>query len=162
MWRNYTRPVRHLHVCIQYVCHRPTDPQKTISTDGVSLPSDIMGKYLYVTGHDAKQMNSTAVIKSPPFSLDKESNMTFWYSMNGVGIGQLILSKWVEGQKTEIWSRKGRQGSDWMEGAVVLKPGNMSLEFSATTTFHYGSDLALDDIHLQTEPRGMLHSFVLN
>ena len=113
-----------------------------------------MGKYIYVTGHDAKQKNDVAVVKSPTFSLDKPSNLTFWYNMNGVGIGQLSLFKRAGGQTTELWKREGRQWSDWMQGVVLLQPGKMSLEFSATTRLHYGSDVALDDIHLQTEPEG--------
>ena len=119
-----------------------------------------MGKYIYITGHDVKTKNSTAVVRSPVFSLDKISNLTFWYSMNGVGIGHLILSKWTERQKTELWKREGRQRRDWIQGLIQLQPGKMSLEFSATVRLHYGSDLALDDIFLETdaEPKGNLTS----
>ena len=110
-----------------------------------------MGQYIFITGHDLKIKDSIAVINSAAFSLHTSSNLTFWYSMNGVGIGKLVLSR-LEGKKREdLWERRGRQGRGWVRGFVTLHPGKMMLQFSATAMLPYSSDIALDDIQLDSE-----------
>ena len=113
--------------------------------------SDVMGKYIFISGSDDKLKGSVAVIKSAPFSLLAASNITFWYNMNGVGIGELVLVRVEENNSTELWKRVGRQGRGWIQGFVSLQPGTFMLYFSASARLPYGSDIALDDIQLTSE-----------
>ena len=113
-----------------------------------------MGKYIYMTGSDVKSKDSIAILRSEPLSLGIQSNLSFWYHMNGFGIGQLILSKIEEKKSEELWKMEGRQGQGWLQGSVLLNPGKFTLEFSGTAVLPYSSDTALDDIQLHSEFSG--------
>ena len=113
-----------------------------------------MGKYIYMTGSDVKSKDSVATLRSESLSLRIQSNLSFWYHMNGFGIGQLVLSKIKEKKSEELWKMEGRQGQDWLRGSVLLNPGKFTLEFSGTAVLPYSSDTALDDIQLHSESPG--------
>lgn len=109
------------------------------------------GKYLYVEASYC--FESTAHLISPCIDLTNTTIpvLSFWYHMNGTGMGSLsldILSDgiWYENQMTVI---QGNQGSQWQNRIVPLSAfiGKVvNLRFRALTGSNYLSDIALDDI----------------
>lgn len=109
--------------------------------------------YLLLKGHEAHSGNWTARLYSPHISINSPRNLTFWYHMNGAGIGNLRLYKEnADGSKEELFVRKGRQGVSWEQASVNLPVGFYKLVFEADAARHYSSDLAIDDIRLQDGP----------
>lgn len=58
------------------------------------------------------------------FSFYSDLQISFWYYMNGVGIGKLTLGKVENGTKTVLWEKEGRQGPSWIEASVNLPRGS--------------------------------------
>ncbi|XP_041360447.1 MAM and LDL-receptor class A domain-containing protein 1-like [Gigantopelta aegis] len=80
------------------------------------------------------------------------AEFSFWYHMNGPGIGSLsVFSQSVDGTLHELWSKHGRQGSSWHLAKIMLQPGQYKLVFSAIAKHHVGSNIAIDDVVLNTE-----------
>jgi len=79
------------------------------------------GQYAYITGKDSLNASSIAIIQSPKLYVTKDITLTFWYHMNGVGIGKLSVLKIDKyGRQMEVWSRHGRQGPEWNNGTVIF------------------------------------------
>ncbi|XP_069138163.1 thyroid hormone-induced protein B-like isoform X3 [Argopecten irradians] len=111
------------------------------------------GHYLLLMGHEVKTPAWSAHLYSPLISVFTSTKMTFWYHMNGVGIGHIRLMKRDIGTtETVIWSKDGRQSSDWLKAEVTLHPGRYQLIFEASALLHYGSDVAIDDIIIDPRP----------
>ncbi|XP_052283165.1 MAM and LDL-receptor class A domain-containing protein 1-like isoform X2 [Dreissena polymorpha] len=111
------------------------------------------GQYMYIAGQDAMAPGEVAIIESPILTLTNEDSLYFWYTMNGFGTGSLSVIR-VEAKEnaTEVlWSKSGHQNSEWLRGNVTLKPGVFTLEFKATVRLPIASDIAIDDVYLQTE-----------
>ena len=119
---------------------------------------DSNGHYLYVAGRDASKNATFASVISGPIVLTNATGFSFWYVMNGFGTGTLALYRNhgnESGHSSEtLWSKSGRQGGTWLQGSVTLAPGNFTLRFEATVVLPISSDVAIDDIHLQTESYG--------
>lgn len=80
--------------------------------------------YLLLKGHEAHNGNWTARLYSPHISINSPRNLTFWYHMNGAGIGNLRLYREnADGSKEELFVRKGRQGVSWEQASVNLPVG---------------------------------------
>ncbi|XP_069137909.1 MAM and LDL-receptor class A domain-containing protein 1-like [Argopecten irradians] len=104
------------------------------------------GKYAYIRGIEARNSSWKAVLASDVIDSDVHLQFSFWYIMNGLGVGSLSLHQnFSNGNSNIVWSRKGRQGPDWLQAVVELSPGSYTLLFEATTKYHYLSDLAIDD-----------------
>ncbi|XP_067664631.1 uncharacterized protein [Haliotis asinina] len=114
---------------------------------------DGTGHYVYTSGQRAAR-SSVAQLRSSTVILTSSVNLTFWYHMNGNGIGNVSLIR--EDNDTDdgivLWSRHGRQGFNWLESHITLDPGTFQLQFESTVSHPYGSDMALDDIRLWSEP----------
>uniref|UniRef100_K1RM15 MAM domain-containing protein 2 n=1 Tax=Magallana gigas TaxID=29159 RepID=K1RM15_MAGGI len=109
--------------------------------------------YLLLKGHEAHSGNWTARLYSPHISINSPRNLTFWYHMNGAGIGNLRLYKEnADGSNEVLFVKKGRQGVSWEQASVNLPVGFYKLVFEADAARHYSSDLAIDDIRLQDGP----------
>lgn len=69
-------------------------------------------------------MNSTfaAEIRSPDLYILDNTTVSFWYHMNGVGVGELrvVLADRYGGTKT-VWTKSGRQGPGWRQAQVILE-----------------------------------------
>ncbi|KAK3607862.1 hypothetical protein CHS0354_038291 [Potamilus streckersoni] len=126
-----------------------------------------MGAYLYIRGQDAHKSTWVAIIQSQKIDLNETTNLTFWYHMNGNGIGTLSLYMVTSDNVTSnnesnmLWIRSGRQSPDWLEATVSLQPSVFQLQFRATTRNHFASDIGLDDVWLQSEPKGVIVSFLI-
>lgn len=80
--------------------------------------------YLLLKGHEAHSGNWTARLYSPHISINSPRNLTFWYHMNGAGIGNLRLYKEnADGSNEVLFVKKGRQGVSWEQASVNLPVG---------------------------------------
>lgn len=80
--------------------------------------------YLLLKGHEAHSGNWTARLYSPHISINSPRNLTFWYHMNGAGIGNLRLYKEnADGSNEVLFVKKGRQGVSWEQVSVNLPVG---------------------------------------
>ena len=56
--------------------------------------------------------------------------ISFWYHMNGIGIGSLTLAMSEgNGSETKLWEKEGRQGPSWMQATVDLPTGTYVVSF---------------------------------
>ncbi|XP_022335158.2 uncharacterized protein LOC111131765 [Crassostrea virginica] len=112
------------------------------------------GKYIYIKGRDAhgNSRNASAVVESD-VAVTSGMQISFWYYMNGIGIGSLTLAMSEgSGSVTTLWEKQGRQGPSWIQATVDLPPGNYVISFKATIRLFYGSDLAIDDVEIGPVP----------
>ncbi|XP_033750836.1 MAM and LDL-receptor class A domain-containing protein 1-like [Pecten maximus] len=104
------------------------------------------GRYAYIRGMEARNSSWKAVLSSNAIDSDVQLQFSFWYIMNGLGVGSLSLYQtFSDGDTQNVWSRNGRQGPDWIQAVVNLSPGMYTILFEAQTKYHYLSDLAIDD-----------------
>nr|XP_022333227.1 MAM and LDL-receptor class A domain-containing protein 1-like [Crassostrea virginica] len=117
------------------------------------------GQYLYINGHEFINTTLSAEIRSPELYILDNTTVTFWYHMNGVGVGELrvVLIDRYGGSKI-VWVKSGRQGSGWHQGRFILEDLTASIKFQGTTRLHYSSDIAIDDITVSREPYEITHS----
>ncbi|XP_046357247.1 MAM and LDL-receptor class A domain-containing protein 1-like isoform X1 [Haliotis rufescens] len=124
---------------------------KGLSDDRSSGPSGDHttgnGYYVYMRGADSSHPGEYTRLTTPFIEAYIPSNMTFWYHMNGAGIGTLkVLRLGLDHSTTELFSASGRQGPEWHQAHVNILPGTFRIVIEATTKLHYGSDIAIDDI----------------
>ncbi|CAC5388819.1 unnamed protein product [Mytilus coruscus] len=86
------------------------------------------------------------MIHSPSFQVTGNSILSFWYHMNGNGIGSLNVYLVSKGTRHRLWQKTGRQSPDWLLATIPISSGSYQIELEATAKYHYGSDLAVDDI----------------
>ncbi|OWF47916.1 MAM and LDL-receptor class A domain-containing protein 1-like [Mizuhopecten yessoensis] len=104
------------------------------------------GSYAYIRGSEVRSSTWKAVLQSNTIDSDVHLQFSFWFIMSGAGVGSLTLYQNVSGDdRRKVWSRVGRQGPDWTQAVIDLPPGMYTLQFEATTKYHYMSDLAIDD-----------------
>eukprot|EP00105_Crassostrea_gigas_P024157 XP_011444304.1 PREDICTED: uncharacterized protein LOC105340119 [Crassostrea gigas] len=104
------------------------------------------GSYIFIRGHDGR--NSSIAVVESNVDVTSDLQISFWYYMNGVGIGKLTLGKVENGAKTVLWEKQGRQGPSWIQASVNLPRGSYVISFSATARLIYGGDLAVDDVEI--------------
>lgn len=111
------------------------------------------GKYIYLEASAC--FTQTGYLVSPCISLvgTNSPQLSFWYHMNGVTMGQLhadVLSNgaWTLDAMPVI---SGNQGNQWHQATVNLTPfvGTVvNVRFRGVTGSDFTSDIALDDIGL--------------
>ncbi|VDI38491.1 Hypothetical predicted protein [Mytilus galloprovincialis] len=106
------------------------------------------GSYAVIYGRHSRNSSCTAVFHSPNLQLPGNNVLSFWYHMNGNGIGNLKVYLVSKGTRQSLWQKSGRQSPDWLLATIPISPGSYQIEFEATAKYHYGSDLAIDDIAL--------------
>ncbi len=97
----------------------------------------------------------TGYITSPVFDFSSliNSELSFWYNMNGSSMGSLSVQVSVDGGvnwSANLWSVSGDQGSAWQEATVDLSAfqgqSSVIIRFAGLTGSSYQSDIAIDDI----------------
>ena len=74
--------------------------------------------------------NNTAQFSSPIITISRQTNLTFWYHMNGIGIGNLYLyQETLDGHNNVLWHKFGRQSSKWLNTSVTLPFGTYKVGF---------------------------------
>ncbi|XP_061195919.1 MAM and LDL-receptor class A domain-containing protein 1-like [Saccostrea echinata] len=107
------------------------------------------GSYIFIKGIEAHRNKSIKAVVEANIDVTSDLQVSFWYFMNGVGIGILTLNKMEgDGSKTELWRKEGRQNRGWNQATISLPRGSFVLSFEASARLFYGSDLAVDDIEI--------------
>ena len=114
------------------------------------------GRYLYTEASGCP--GTPAVLYSPCFDLTDlgRAQLSFWYHMHGNGMGTLGVeaAQYHTRNWTEVWSRSGNQGDQWLRGEIDLRDYHgqkIWLRFTGTTGDLEEGDMAIDDIHLGGE-----------
>ena len=82
------------------------------------------GNYLLLNGHKVHNYNWSATFSSPRVNIQQYTNMSFWYHMNGVGIGHLaVYAEYSNGYRDTLVFMSGRQSPEWQHVTVELPPG---------------------------------------
>ena len=82
------------------------------------------GNYLLLDGHKVHNYNWSATFSSPRVNIQQYTNMSFWYHMNGVGIGHLaVYAEYSNGHRDTLVFMSGRQSPEWQHVTVELPPG---------------------------------------
>ncbi|XP_052098974.1 MAM and LDL-receptor class A domain-containing protein 1-like [Mytilus californianus] len=89
------------------------------------------------------------MIHSSNLQVTGNNILSFWYHMNGNGIGSLTVYLVSKGTRQRLWQKTGRQSPDWLLATIPIRNGSYQIELEATAKYHYGSDLAVDDITLR-------------
>jgi len=111
-------------------------------------------QYIYLEASSPNYPSKNAILGSPCYDLTNASNasLTFNYHMYGASMGNLNLQISLDGGdtwSTNIWSRTGDQGNNWLAASINLNAyvGNLvSYRFVAETGNSWQSDIALDNI----------------
>jgi len=125
-----------------------------------------LGSYYIYTESSSSCSNRTLEIESPCYNLSghNSANFTFDYHMFGENTGSLNLeistnsgSTW-----TALWSRSGDQGSNWRSESISLNGNNVNktikLRFRGVTGSGFRSDMAIDNLSIQTGSGGTMET----
>jgi hypothetical protein len=110
--------------------------------------------YVYVEASDPN-FNKTAILDSPCFDLNGQSNATlsFQYQMTGNAVGTLRVQASTGGAYTTIFTQSGDQGAAWRTANVDLAAysGNdLQLRLVVNTTSSWQGDIAVDDLRISS------------
>ena len=111
-------------------------------TAQLSWPTARQGHYIYTSGWDAMGSDDTASIFSRNLSLSAPANLTFWYHMNGNGVGSLALYVHPTaggGTGAPRWRAQHRQGMQWKEQTVLLESGSWQVGCVVVCFFNLAS-----------------------
>lgn len=115
--------------------------------------TDYKGHYLFSEGKDSGR-HDISTIESKTVNLAQKTNLTFWYTMNGRGIGDLSLHQQKGKQSEKLWTLSGRQSEEWQQATIEVGPGKLTFRFRTTVRLPYSSDIAIDDVQLESEAIG--------
>jgi|GEM_PF-525222 len=139
-----------------------TDANGT-GTNSTGPPSDHTsgsGNYLYLEGSGNSGggcTNQEAVVLSPCIDLagTNQAELRFWYHMYGSGMGSLNVDIFANGEwhQNIMPTLEGDLGNNWLEAVVALDNytgGIVTLRFRAMTGGGFRTDLAIDDISVES------------
>lgn len=133
---------------------RQSGPTASVQT-GPNSASD-GSYYLYTEASAPNHPYKTAIIKTPCFDLREypEAEFSFDYHMYGVGMGELTVEYSENGVTWgHLWSKSGNQGNQWLSQTISLNAFSgkvVMLRFRGQTATNYRSDMAIDNIRLET------------
>ncbi|GFR70367.1 MAM and LDL-receptor class A domain-containing protein 2-like, partial [Elysia marginata] len=114
------------------------------------------GHYIHIDASN-KAANAVARLYSPKAQNQGSRCLSFWYHMHGADVNALnvylVISDTGSGvgaiTNSPIWTKKGEQGTSWMNALVEIGPhGNkyVQIMFEGVAGTSYIGDIALDDI----------------
>ncbi|XP_033751986.1 MAM and LDL-receptor class A domain-containing protein 1-like [Pecten maximus] len=104
------------------------------------------GHYMFIESSSPQRLGDKAWLASDPIQPTTGSCLTFWYNMNGAGIGTLNVY-YMNSTNNKIFSMSGNHGDVWMKGNVTLVSTQpFKILFEAIRGQNYRGDIALDDI----------------
>ncbi|CAH1799699.1 unnamed protein product, partial [Owenia fusiformis] len=151
----------------QYLCGYSQSQEDTLewSWETIATPTtstgcssdhtngDGTGHYLYIEASNiqaGRRAELTSALSE--FNPGDKKCLTWWYHMNGVNTGDLLVNADIASNKSTIatWSRSGAQGNTWLQGELTVSPGvDVTFSFSATRgSGGSKGDICLDDILL--------------
>jgi subtilisin family serine protease len=115
--------------------------------------------YAYTEASYPNHPSKVAILNSPCFDLTGINSpaMSFQYHMFGATMGKLDLEVSTDnGQSwTGLWSEENDQGNQWLPATVDLSAYQGSviqLRYVGTTSNGFTSDMAIDDISINSNP----------
>uniref|UniRef100_A0A8W8MGF7 Metalloendopeptidase n=1 Tax=Magallana gigas TaxID=29159 RepID=A0A8W8MGF7_MAGGI len=105
-------------------------------------------RFLFTEMSSPRKPGDKAIIRTTVPLPEKAGCLSFAYNMFGRNVNKLSLFLEDFGStKTELWSKTGNQGSDWLTADInVPATKGLKLSFEAITGDSWDSDIALDDI----------------
>ncbi|ESO97870.1 hypothetical protein LOTGIDRAFT_152977 [Lottia gigantea] len=109
------------------------------------------GYYAFIESSSRKP-NDNARFITPAFKSTDGKCLTFWYNMNGRQMGKLNIYLQTSSKPAPpIWNKSGNQGPQWKVEYVPLPDfTNGTIIFEGVVGTGYLSDVAIDDVKLQT------------
>ncbi|MEO0900552.1 MAG: DUF6443 domain-containing protein, partial [Bacteroidota bacterium] len=111
--------------------------------------------YIYLETSSPNYPSKTAILNSPCFDLSSMGvpTLEFQYQMLGSDVGQVLLEVTSDSglNWTQLWTRSGSQGSDWIAQTVDLSTylgSNIMLRFVGTSGSSWQGDIAIDNLKL--------------
>lgn len=135
------------------------------STCNVFVTTLDVGHYLYFESSAPARAGDKSILEtSQYYESGPNCNMTFWYNMNGKDIGSLqVLVKLASGLTRPVWTMMGQQGTNWIQGSVLLSSYHkFTIMFLATRGHGFHGDIALDDIAFHSCAPSMLILFIVH
>ncbi|XP_052085410.1 MAM and LDL-receptor class A domain-containing protein 2-like isoform X5 [Mytilus californianus] len=108
-------------------------------------------QYVYMEASGTSRQAGDKAVMSTNIQLPNVSQvMTFWYHMKGTGMGTLnVYSEGPTTVRSNIWTRSGFQGNDWIKGQVNIPAINgLKISIEGIRGSGWSSDIAIDDISL--------------
>ena len=113
----------------------------------------LIGRYYYIDV-SMRTTGDNASLASATLSQTTTCKMTFWYNMNGIGIGSLSVSIATEFgiPSNMVWAKSGDQGFGWQKASFIL---NSLKDFQVIVTAEAGvsnrGDIGIDDVIFSPE-----------
>ena len=140
---------------VEFEWERISGPTATANTGPPGDHTTGTGFYMFAESSRPRQKGDRAILLSPIFSGGRKLCASYWYHMNGTGMGDLIVTvEQINGSpnfNTQLIN--GNQGTSWKKGYfdVDLSGGpddTYRVQFMAKRGDSYASDMAIDDIQL--------------
>jgi hypothetical protein len=139
---------------VEFEWERISGPTPTANTGPPGDHTTGTGFYMYAES-SRRQKGDRAVLSSPVFLGGRKLCASYWYHMNGTGMGELIVTvDQIKGSPNfNTQHHFGNQGTSWKKGYfdVDLSGGpndTYMVQFMAKRGDSYASDIAIDDIQL--------------
>ncbi|WP_299209727.1 S8 family serine peptidase [uncultured Dokdonia sp.] len=111
--------------------------------------------YIYMETSNPNSPAKVAILNSPclDFTGMTEAQATFKYQMTGSAVGTIRLEASTNSgiTWTEVWSKSGNQGANWLDAIVNLDAyvgGTVTLRFNGTSGSSWQGDIAIDDLKI--------------
>nr|XP_057918491.1 MAM domain-containing protein 2-like isoform X1 [Doryrhamphus excisus]XP_057918499.1 MAM domain-containing protein 2-like isoform X1 [Doryrhamphus excisus] len=112
-----------------------------------------LGYYLYMEASPMLPSQTVRLLSRPLRGSREPQCLCFYYHMYGSGTGQLSVHLEKDGEDVLLWQRGGEQSVAWLRAAVEYRSdGQHQIVFEATRGSSVRSDIAIDDIILESEP----------
>ncbi|XP_025084916.1 MAM and LDL-receptor class A domain-containing protein 1-like [Pomacea canaliculata] len=112
------------------------------------------GHYMYIESSTPQHPGDRARLVSPTYPPTIGSCLSFYYNMYGLTMGTLKVYLAGTGPAAPyqlLFQKSGNQGKNWlMAESEVESPTSFNIYFDGIVGSKYYSDLAIDDINLQT------------
>lgn len=108
-------------------------------------------QYVYTEASGSNKVAGDKAVMSTNIQLPTTSRcMTFYYHMKGSTMGTLnIYTEGTNTAKSNIWTRSGSQGNDWIKGEVDIPAINgLKITIEGVRGSTWSSDIAIDDVSL--------------
>ena len=125
-----------------------------------------LGYYMYTEASIPGNEGDVATLLSPQLNVTYPRCLSFYYHMYGSKMGTLNLYGNYGNvvQTKKFWSRHGNNGNRWTKAMITLPSGTYQIMFEAVRGAGYRSDMAIDDVSLETGPcyrTGNHHTFLI-
>jgi len=115
--------------------------------------------YLFTESSSPNYPNKDAILESPCFDFTTVStaHIKFYYHMYGASMGTLRLqvNTGIDTSWITVWEKTGNQGNQWYQDSVELSDytgRTIKLRFFGVTGTSYRSDMAIDNLSINTTP----------